>query len=59
MVLLKPTLTTKEVLVDFQKHWGKLTFDKIDLDFYFDFIEWCEKKKKDFHLTTLERTSRF
>lgn len=43
---VKTYMTTKEVLLDFQKHWGKLTFDKIDLDFYFDFVEWCEKSKK-------------
>jgi len=42
---VKTYKTTKEVLIDFQKYWGKLTFDKIDLDFYFDFVEWCEKKK--------------
>ena len=43
---VKTYSTTKEVLIDFQKYWGKLTFDKIDLDFYFDFVEWCERKRK-------------
>jgi integrase len=42
---VKTYMTTKEVLIEFQKHWGKLTFDKIDLDFYFAFVEWCETKK--------------
>ncbi|MDA7803448.1 site-specific integrase [Crocinitomix sp.] len=43
---VKTYSTTKEVLIDFQKYWGKLTFDKIDLVFYFDFVEWCERKRK-------------
>jgi len=42
---VKTYMTTKEVLINFKKYWGKQTFNKIDLDFYFDFVEWCEKKK--------------
>jgi len=43
---VKTYMTTKEVLKDFEKVYGKLTFENIDLDFYFAFVEWCEKKKK-------------
>lgn len=43
---VKTYMTTKEVLKGFEKVYGKLTFDNIDLDFYFAFVEYCEKKKK-------------
>ncbi len=37
--------STKANLESFQKENYKISFDKISLDFYYDFIDWCNKKE--------------
>ena len=41
---IKSYKTTKEILILFNKNKYKIDFDKIDLEFYFDFVQWCEGK---------------
>mgnify|MGYP000017617347 CR=1 FL=1 len=41
---VKSYKTTKEILILFNKNKYKVDFEKIDLEFYFDFVQWCESK---------------
>ncbi|APG65929.1 MULTISPECIES: site-specific integrase [Tenacibaculum] len=41
---LKNYLITENILKRFNKEVYKIDFDNIDIDFYNDFIDWCEKQ---------------
>ena len=41
---IKSYKTTKNILILFNKKNYKIDFENIELDFYFDFVQWCEKK---------------